>query len=76
MMLGSFSVAVLKCPDQHVVDGEACNPLVDESCAPMDMTFSAIKSIRISSTRFSTTLKSPDIHARKQIFQVGEQTLM
>jgi hypothetical protein len=74
-MLAHFSVAVREGPDRRAVDGEACNPLVDEACAPADMTFSAIRSIRISSMDFSTALRSPDMHARNQIFRVGEQTL-
>jgi hypothetical protein len=41
----------------------------------MDMTFSAIRSIKISSTDFSTALRSPDMHTRNQITRVGEQTL-
>jgi hypothetical protein len=70
-----LSVIVQYGQDRRLVDGDACNPLVDESCAPADMTFSAMKSMRISSMDFSTALKSPDIHARDQISQVSEQTL-
>jgi hypothetical protein len=39
------------------------------------MTFSAIRSINISSTDFSTVLRSLDMHTRNQISRVGEQTL-
>jgi hypothetical protein len=70
-----FSVAVREGPDRRAVDGDACTPLVDEACTPADMTFSAMRSMRISSMDFSTALRSPDIHARDQISQVGEQTI-
>jgi hypothetical protein len=58
-----FSVAVRDGPDRRVVDGEACNPLIDEACATADMTFSAKRSIKISSKDFSIALRSPDVHA-------------
>jgi hypothetical protein len=70
-----FSVVVQDGPDQHAVDGESCNPLIDEACAPVDMTFSAIRSIRISSTEFSTTLRSFDMHTRDQMFRIGGQMI-
>jgi hypothetical protein len=70
-----FSFVVLEGPYRRAVDGDACNPLVDEAYAPADMNFSTIRSIRIYSTNFSTALHSLDMHAREQIFRVGEQTL-
>jgi hypothetical protein len=67
-----FSVAARDGPDPRAVDGDACTPLVDEAWTPVDMTFSAMRSMRISSMDFSTVLKSPDMHARDQ---VGDQIL-
>jgi hypothetical protein len=69
-----FSIVVQDGPYRRAVDGEACNPLVDEACAPADMTFSAIRSIKISSTDFSTVLRSLDIHARDQMSRIGGQS--
>jgi hypothetical protein len=70
-----FSIVVQEGPDRHAVDGDACTPLVDEACVPVDMTFSAMRSMRVSSTYFYTVLKSPNIHARDLISQVGEQII-
>jgi hypothetical protein len=39
------------------------------------MTFSAIRSIKISLMDFSTVLRSLDIHARDQISQIGGKIL-
>jgi hypothetical protein len=57
-----FSIVVREGPDQCVVNGDAYTPLVDKDCAPADMTFSSMRSMRISSKDFSTALNSPDIH--------------
>jgi hypothetical protein len=62
-------------PKHHLVDGDPCNPLVDDACIPRDMTFSFMRSIRISSTDFSTALRSLDIHTCNKINQVGEQEI-
>jgi hypothetical protein len=62
-MLGSFLCVVREGLDQCVIDGDACTPLIDEACALADMTFSSMRSMRISSMDFSTALNSPDIHA-------------
>jgi hypothetical protein len=70
-----FSIAVRDGPDQLLVDGDACTPLVDKACTPVDRTFSSMRSIRISSMDLSTTLRSPNIHARDQISRVGGQSL-
>jgi hypothetical protein len=70
-----FSVIVREGLDRCGVDGDACTPLVDEACAPVDMTFSAMRSMRISSMDFSTALKSPDIHAQDLISWVSEQII-
>jgi hypothetical protein len=60
--------------EHRPVDGDACNPAVDDACIPTDMTFSAMRSIKISSTDFSSALCSPDIHTCNQGDRVGEQT--
>jgi hypothetical protein len=70
-----FSVTVWDGPDQCALDGEACNPLIDEACAPLDMNFSSMRSIKISSTNFSTALRSLDIHAHDQIYHICGQML-
>jgi hypothetical protein len=49
--------------------------VVDEACTPVDMNFSAIRYIKISSTNFSTVLRSLDMHTRDQIARVGKGTL-
>jgi hypothetical protein len=53
--------------DQRAIEGDAWNPLVDEACTPVDMKLLVIRSIRISSTDFSTVLRSLEIHTRDQI---------
>jgi hypothetical protein len=68
-----FSVAARDGPDPRAVDGEACTPHVDEAWMPADITFSAMRSIRISSMDFSAALISSDMHTRDLISQVGEQ---
>jgi hypothetical protein len=68
-----FSVASRDGLDPQAVDEDACTPLVDEASIPMDMTFSAMRSMRIYSMDFSTTLNSLDMHARHQ---VGDQILL
>jgi hypothetical protein len=60
--------------EQHAVEGDACNPLVDDAYNPTDMTLSTMRSTRISSTKFSNVLCSPNIHTHNQIARVGEQT--
>jgi hypothetical protein len=70
-----FSIAARGGLDQHAINGDACNPLIDEDCTPTDMTFSVISSIKISSKDFSTMLRSLDIHARDQISRVGGKIL-
>jgi hypothetical protein len=70
-----FSVAVWDRLDRRAVDEDDWNPLVDEAYAPMDMTFSSIRSIRISSIEFSTVLRSSDMHVLYQISRVGGKTL-
>jgi hypothetical protein len=70
-----FSVIVWDGPDRREVDGDACNPRIDEACTPVDMTFSSMRSIRISLTDFYTALRSLNIHTQYQISRVGEQTL-
>jgi hypothetical protein len=57
------------------VDVDASNPYIDEACRTADITFLAMRSIRISSMEFSTALMSSNMHARGQISQVGEKTL-
>jgi hypothetical protein len=47
---------------------------VDDACIPTDMTLSAMRSIKISSTDFSSALCSPNIHTCNQGDRVGEQT--
>jgi hypothetical protein len=71
----SFSVAIQDGPDQRAVDGEACNPLIDEACAPSDMTFYAMRSIKIYLTYFSTTLRLLDMQTLDQMFRIGGQML-
>jgi hypothetical protein len=62
--------------DRHcTVNEDASNPCVDEACMLMDITFSDMRYIRISSMEFYTTLMFSDMHARCQIAQVGEKTL-
>jgi hypothetical protein len=70
-----FFVAVQDGPDRHAVDRDSCNPLVNEANAPANMTFLAIRSIRISWTDFSTMLRSSNMHALGQISRIGERTL-
>jgi hypothetical protein len=62
-----FSIAAQDGPDPRAVDVDACTPLVDEAWTPIDMTFSVMRSMRISSMDFSTSLKSPDMHAQNQV---------
>jgi hypothetical protein len=50
-------------------------PLVDEAWTLVDMTFSTMRSMRISLEDLSTTLNSPDMHTRYQVSQVDEQTI-
>jgi hypothetical protein len=47
-------------PDPRAVDGEACIPLVDDACTPIDidMTLSVMRSIRTSSKTLSVALNS------------------
>jgi hypothetical protein len=54
------------------VDEDASNPHVDEACTPTNITFSSMRSVRISSTYFSTALIPFYMHSRDQISQVGE----
>jgi hypothetical protein len=70
-----FSIAAQDGPDPRAVDEDDCTPLFDEAWNPMDMTFSSMRSMRISSTYLSTALKSPDMHARDQVSQVDDQIL-
>jgi hypothetical protein len=53
-------------PDLRVVDREACSPLVDDACTPIDidMTLSVMRSIKTSSKTHSSALNSSDIHDR------------
>jgi hypothetical protein len=60
--------------DRCEFEGDACNPPVDDACNPTDMTLSAMRSMRISSTDFSNALCSPNIHTHNKIDRVGEQT--
>jgi hypothetical protein len=53
----------------QAVEGEAWSPLIDDAWTPIDnplsyMTLSVIKSIKTSSTTFSTVLSSSDIQAQ------------
>jgi hypothetical protein len=48
---------------------------VDDACIPIDMTLSVIRSTIISSTDFSTSLCSSDMHTHDQITRVGKQTM-
>jgi hypothetical protein len=49
----------------RVVDGEACSPLIDDACIPIDIdiTHLVMRSMRTSLTNFSAVLNSSDIHA-------------
>jgi hypothetical protein len=62
------SVVVLEGPTPRAVEGEAWTPSNDDDYTPTDillsdMTLSAIRSVKNSSTTFSTTLSSSDIQA-------------
>jgi hypothetical protein len=70
-----LSITVWEGPDRCAIDGDDFTPLVDEACIHVDMTFLAMRSMRISSMDLSIVLKSPDIHARDLISQVGEQII-
>jgi hypothetical protein len=70
-----FSVTFLEGLDRRAVDGDACIPLIYEACTPVDKAFSSMRSMRIYSTDFSTTLRFPDIHARDQISRISEQKI-
>jgi hypothetical protein len=70
-----FSFVVQEGPDRRAVDRDAFTLVVDEACAPTDMTFSSMRSMRMPSMNFSTVLNSPDIHARDMISQVIEQII-
>jgi hypothetical protein len=61
--------------NRRLVEGDACNISFDDVCTLAYMTLSVIRSIRISSTDFSTALRSPNIHTCNQITRVGESTL-
>jgi hypothetical protein len=70
-----FSVVAQDGPYPRAVDEDACTPLIDEAWTPVDMTFSVMRSMRISLTDFSTSLKSLDMHAQNQVSQVSDQVL-
>jgi hypothetical protein len=70
-----FSVVVRDAPDRRPVEGDACNPPINDACTHEDMNFSFIRSIRISSTNFSIALRSLDMHVHDQKTWIGEQTL-
>jgi hypothetical protein len=70
-----FSVVVQDSIDQRPVKGDACNLPIDDYCIPIDMTFSSIRSIKVSSIDFSTALRSSDMKTRNQINRVGKWTL-
>jgi hypothetical protein len=59
-----FSITAWDGQYPREVDEDDCTPLIDEVWTPMDMTFLAMRSMRISSIDFFAALKSPDIHAR------------
>jgi hypothetical protein len=61
---------------RHHNDKDSCTPLVDEAWMPTDITFSAMRSIKISSTDFSTVLISSNMHTLDMISKVGEQYSM
>jgi hypothetical protein len=71
-----FSVAYRDGLDPRVVDEDAYTPLFDEAWMPTDITFSTMRSIRISLTSFFATLISFEMHTRDLISQVNEQYLM
>jgi hypothetical protein len=57
----------------QAVDREACSPLIEDSCTPVDtplseMTLSIIKSIKTSSMDFSAALNASDIRTRGKKF--------
>jgi hypothetical protein len=61
--------------DSRAVDGEACNPLVENACMPSDITLSDItlsfmRSMSTSFTNSLTMLSSSKIHARGFLSQV------
>jgi hypothetical protein len=70
-----FSIIAQDGPDPRVVDGDDCTPLVNEAWTPVDITFSVMRYMRISSMNFSTSLKSLDMHARYKVSLVGDQIL-
>jgi hypothetical protein len=53
-------------PDLRAVDREACSPLVDDSCTPVDinMNLSVMRLIRTYSTILFVVLNSSDINTR------------
>jgi hypothetical protein len=71
-----FSVTSRDGLDPRAIDGDSCTPLVDEAWMPVDITFWAMRSIRISSIAFSTVLISSNMHTQDMISQVGEQHSM
>jgi hypothetical protein len=62
-----FSVVAQDGPDPRAVDEDACTPLVDEAWMLVDITFSSMRSIRISSMDFFVVLISSDMHTRHLI---------
>jgi hypothetical protein len=70
-----FSVIVQDGPYRREVNVDSCTPLVNKACTTVDRTFTATRSMRLSSMNFSTVLNSPDIHARDQISRVGERIM-
>jgi hypothetical protein len=58
-----YSVTKLMQVERRPVEGEAYNPLVDDTLIPSDTSFSAMSFLRTSSIDFSRSLGSPDILA-------------
>jgi hypothetical protein len=66
-----FSIVLI---ERSPIEGDACNPLVNDTYILTDITLSTMSSMRISSTDFSNMLCSLDIDTCNQIDRVGEQT--
>jgi hypothetical protein len=75
LAISSLCLVLLSASSRDVlareVDGEACTPLVDDACKPIDnshsdMTLSALRLASTSLTDSSATLNSSDIYAQDQ----------
>jgi hypothetical protein len=54
-------------PEHRPIEGEACSPLVDDTCTPSDIALSSMNFLRTSLMEFSNSVGSLDIITVKQV---------